>query len=103
MKTVKKDVAAASVGGMLLAFLATQHHNLHMILLTLGLGGSTLAFMQAYPSVRRGMLLVSLAIVALNLRSLRRAGGPGGMRLAVLGFSVLTVVIAAWSVVRLGL
>ncbi len=91
----------ASIGGMVLAFLASQHHNLHMVLLTLGLGGSGMTFMQIYPGIRRGMLLVSLGTVVVNLRSLRRT--RGAIRAAIAGFSVLTLGLLVWSLVRFGL
>jgi hypothetical protein len=88
---------------MALAFLASQHHSVHMALLTLGLGGSGMTFMQIYPGIRRGMLLVALATVALNLRSLQRRPMTSAMRGTVLGFSVLTIALVVWSVIRLGL
>jgi hypothetical protein len=98
-----KAEGTASIGAMVLAFLASQHHNVHMALLTVGLGGSGMTFMQVYPGIRRGMLLASLAMVALNLRSLKRRPMASAMRRTVLGFSVLTIVLAVWSVIRLGL
>lgn len=61
-----------SFGALLLALLASQHHNVHMALLTIGLGGSGMTFMQVYPGIRRGMLLLSVALVAVNLRSVQR-------------------------------
>lgn len=92
-----------SFGALVLASLASQHHNVHMALLTLGLSESGITFMQVYPNVRRGMLLVSFAAVAMNLRSLRRQSPPPSMRLVIVGFSVITVVVIVWSLVRFGL
>ncbi len=86
----------------MLAFLASQHHNLHMALLTLGLGGSGLTFIRLYPGIRRGMLLASLAVVAVNLRSLQRRPATSAMRVVVVGFSVLTVGVIVWSLIRFG-
>jgi hypothetical protein len=88
---------------MVLAFLASQHHNVHMVLLAVGLGGSGMAFMRAYPGIRRGMLIVSLGVVVVNLNSLRRGRVSAAMRVIVMGFSLLTVALLAWSVVRFGL
>ena len=54
-----------SIGAMVLAFLASQHHNLHMLLLSFGLGGAGMSFLTAVPSVRRAMLIMSLAMIAV--------------------------------------
>jgi len=98
---VKKE-GVASIGGIALAFLASQHHNLHMVLLTLGLGGSGMTFMQVYPGLRRGMLLASLTLVAVNLRSLQRHSATSAMRAVVVGSSALTVGVIVWSLIRFG-
>ena len=98
-----KKEGAASIGAVVLAFLASQHHNLHMVLLTLGLGGSGMTFMQVYPGIRRGMLLISLGTVVVNLRSLRRGRTIGAMRAVIAGFSVLTLGLIVWSLTRFGL
>jgi hypothetical protein len=92
-----------SFGALVLAFLTSQHHNLHMVLLTFGLGGSGMTFMQVYPSVRRGMMVLSLAAVAMNLSSLRRRPAPPSIRVLIVGSSVLTVGVIAWSLLRFGL
>ena len=99
---VKKQ-GVASIGGMALAFLAGQHHNLHLALLTLGLGGSGMTFMEVYPSIRRGMLVMSLVVVAVNLRSVRRAPATFAMRALIVGSSGLTLGVIAWSLLRFGL
>ncbi len=98
-----KKEGAASIGAMVLAFLASQHHNLHMALLTLGLGGSGMTFMQIYPGIRRGMLLLSLGTVVVNWRSLRQGRTTGVMRAAIASFSVLTLGLILWSLIRFGL
>ena len=99
---VKKE-GTASVGAMVLAFLASQHHNVHMALLTVGLGGSGMTFIRVYPGVRRGMLLASLAVVVVNLNSLRRRPMTTATRGIVVGFSVLTVALIVWSLIRFGI
>lgn len=48
------------------------------------------------------MLLASLAVVAVNLRSLQRRSAAPAMRVVVVGFSVLTVGIIVWSLIRFG-
>ena len=59
--------------------------------------------MQASPSIRRGMLIMSLVVVTVNLRSVRRAPVTFPMRALVLGVSGLTLGFVAWSLVRFGL
>jgi hypothetical protein len=98
-----KTEGTASIGAMALAFLASQHHNIHMVLLTLGLGGSGMTFLQVYPGIRRGMLLASLVVVALNLRSLKRRPMTSVMRRLVVIFSVLTAALVVWSLARFGI
>ncbi len=62
-----------------------------------------MTFMQVYPGIRRGMLLASLAVVVLNVRSLQRRPATSAMRVLIVGFSVLTVGVAVWSLIRFGL
>jgi hypothetical protein len=95
-----KRAGIASAVGVVLAFLASQHHNLHMLLLSLGLGGAGGSLMQGFPGIRRAMLIVSLVIVAASLVSLRRAGT--GHRTLVVVSAVVTTALIAWSVLRIG-
>ena len=99
--SVKRE-GATSIGGLLLAVLASQHHNLHMILLAFGLGGAGMTFVQAYPGIRRVMLLLSLGMVALNLLSLRRRQMTVAMRVMVGFFTLLTLALVVWSFTRFG-
>ncbi|MDR7418166.1 MAG: hypothetical protein QN178_04560 [Armatimonadota bacterium] len=93
----------ASLAAALLAFAASQHHNLHMVIIALGAGSAGSTLMQGYPMVRRAMLLVSIGVVALNLRSLRRRPPSPGMRWWILGVSALTLALVIWSTARFGL
>ncbi len=95
--------SAASFGATLLALLASQHHNLHMALLAIGLGGSAMTVMQLYPSVRRVMLLASITMVAVSLRAARRGRAPSAIRAVTVGFAALTMGIIGWSLIRFGL
>ena len=99
---VKRE-GIASIGAVVLAFLAGQHHNLHMLLLALGLGSAGMTFIQAYPVIRRGMLLLSLAMVVLNVRSLGRRTMSPGMRVAVVVFNALALGAIVWSLRTFGL
>ncbi len=92
-----------SVGGAVLALLASQHHNLHMLILAFGLGGAGMTFMQAYPGIRRVMLLLSVGTVALNVVSLRRTSMTAAMRALVGGFTLLTAALIAWSLLQFGI
>jgi hypothetical protein len=74
-----------------------------MLIMALGLGGAGATFMQAYPAVRRVMLLISLTMVAVNAVSLRRGAMSARMRLWVVFFSILTLVLVVWSVIQFGL
>ncbi len=78
-----KREGITSIGAVVLAFLAGQHHNLHTLLLALGLGSAGMTFIQAYPVIRGGMLLLSLGMVVLNVRSLRRRTMSPGIRVVV--------------------
>jgi hypothetical protein len=90
------------IGAAVLAFVASQHHNIHMLAIALGLGGAGASFMQSYPAIRRVMLLVSIGMVVFTLISLRRRPVSPGMRVWVVLFSILTIGIVVWSVARFG-
>lgn len=96
-----KRAGVASTGGIALAFLTSQHHNLHTLLLALGLGGAGMTLMQSFPDLRRAMLLLSLAMVAVSLSSLRHHAAAG-RRTLILASAVVTIGLVAWSVLRLG-
>lgn len=86
----------AGAGAFAAAFLANSHHSLHMLLLSLGIGGS--AFFLA-PSLRLGMVLVSLAMTGAGIwwlwRHPRRSQVEGWAILASLYASILLI---AWTV-----
>jgi ATP-dependent protease HslVU (ClpYQ) peptidase subunit len=104
----KEDVAMSkegltSVGAVVLAFLASQHHTLHMMLFTLGLGGAGMSFMTMFPIVRRVMLLMSLSMVGLMVYHARDTRRPISMRIMI-GVSILvTLGLVGWSVLQFGL
>jgi hypothetical protein len=96
-----RPAGISSAAGVVFAFLASQHHNLHMLLGSLGLGGAGLSLTQNFPGIRRAMLLVSLTMVAAGLFTLRRRAGATH-RVFVLTSTALTIGLVAWSVVRFG-
>jgi hypothetical protein len=91
-----------SVGAVVLAFLASQHHTLHMLLFTIGLGGAGMGFMTMFPMVRRVMLLMSLAMVGVIVHQVRDPNRPTSMRIMG-GLSILlTLGLLVWSVLQFG-
>jgi len=91
-----------SVGAVALAFLASQHHTLHMLLLAIGLGGAGMSFMATFPLVRRVMLLMSLAMVAVIGYQVRDAKRPASMRITATISIIVTVGLVVWSIIQFG-
>lgn len=97
----KRDLGI-SLGATLLALLASQHHLLHMLLLSVGIGGAGTGLLALFPAVRRAMLLLSVALLGATLfRTVRRPPPLSGLVLMV-GSLVATVGLVAWSVARFG-
>jgi len=93
----------ASAGAVVLAFLASQHHNLHMLLFAIGIGGAGTSFMTMVPLVRRVMLLMSLVMVGVVVYQVRDARRPIRMRVMG-GISILlTLGLLIWSVMQFGI
>lgn len=91
---------AASAGAFLAALLAGSHHSLHMLLLSVGLGGSSLL---VTPALRRAMLALSLVMTGLStwwfLRKLHKACAETVAVFAAIGASLVVLV---WTVVKHG-
>ena len=92
-----------SFGAVLLAFLATQHHNLHMLLFAIGMGGAGTSFMTAFPVVRQIMLMMSLAMVGLMLYWAHDSRRPRLMRIVNIVSIVVTLGLVGWSVSQFGI
>lgn len=92
----------AAVGAPLLAFLASQHHTLHMLLLTLGIGGAGMSFMSHFPLLRRFMLLMSLVMAGVTAYQMLRPGRPARMRTLGAVSVALTLGMMGWSVLQFG-
>lgn len=87
----------------LLAFLAGQHHTLHMALLMGGLGGLAGSdFMTDFPAVRRIMLLASLAMVGVAVARVWRHRASPASRYAGGASAVLALGMIAWAVAQFG-
>ncbi len=92
-----------SIGALLLAFLASQHHALHMLLLAAGLGGASASTMTAVPLVRRAMVVMSLAMVAVMAYQMRDARRPKSVRVMNAVSILGTLGLVAWSILQFGL
>lgn len=91
-----------SIGAMLLAFLASQHHSLHMLLLMAGLGGASVSLMTAVPIIRRVMLVMSLVMVVVMAHQMRDAKRPKSVRVMNAVSIAVTLGLIAWSVMQFG-
>lgn len=98
----KRSTGVTSVAAVLLAFLASQHHTLHMLLFAVGIGGAGASFMTMFPLVRRAMLLMSLAMVALMVYRALDARSSTAMRLVNAVSVLVTLSLVAWSVAQFG-
>ena len=90
-------------GPMVLAFLAGQHHTLHMAIMTFGVGTAGMAFMTAYPDVRRAMLGVSVLVALVAAYRATRPGRPRAMRVTHAVSVATTLLLVGWSVAEFGL
>ena len=69
-----------SIGSVALALLASQHHTLHMLVLSFGPGTAGMSFMTMYPNIRRGMLTIALLTAGFAAYQASRRGRPRWMR-----------------------
>jgi hypothetical protein len=94
---------ALSIGAVVLAFLASQHHTLHMLMLVFGLGGAGASFMTTAPLLRRAMLLMSLVMVGVIAYQIRRSDRARSFRISGAISIVLTLGLIGWSIANFGL
>ena len=73
-----------------------------MLLISVGIGGAGASFMTMFPLVRRGMLLMSLAMVALMAYRALDARSATAIRLFNAGSVVVTLGLIGWSVQQFG-
>jgi hypothetical protein len=92
-----------SVGTVVLAFLASQHHALGMLLLAGGIGGASASVMTTVPLLRRAMLAVTLVMVAVMAYRTWDARRPKAARVTNAVSIVLSLGLIGWSVTRWGL
>lgn len=91
------------LGAVLLAFLATQHHNLMMLLFAVGLGNAGMSLVTELPLVRDVMLGISLAMVTVIGYQILRPNIPTAMRIRGTLSILVTLGLAGWSVLHFGL
>lgn len=91
-----------SITAVVLAFLATQHHNL-MLLLAIGLGDAGMSFMTAVPLVRRAMLLLSLVMAAAIGYRIADFKQARSIRITGAISIIVTIGLAIWSITQFGL
>ncbi len=92
----------AAIGAPLLAFLASQHHTIMMGLFAFGLSDTAMSFMTAAPLVRDAMLGMSLAMVAVVAWQIKDRRRPRPMRVAGAVSILVTLALAAWSIIQFG-
>ena len=102
-KATRERTLATSVGSVALAFLASQHHNLMMLMFAVGLSTAGMGAMTEFPMVRRLMILMSLVVAGVTAYHLAIRHRPLGMRLLGVGSVVLTLGLLGWSVSQFGL
>ncbi|MGO9644298.1 MAG: hypothetical protein ACLPY5_06070 [Candidatus Bathyarchaeia archaeon] len=92
-----------SAGAVVLAFLASQHHNLVMLLFVLGFSGAAgMSLMTAFPILRRGMLLMSLLMTALTFYIMMRHKQPRVVRIMSALSIPLSFALILWTVYKFG-
>jgi hypothetical protein len=92
-----------SACAVVLAFLGTQHHNLMMFLFAVGLGNAGMSLMTELPLVRDVMLGMSVVMAAVIGYQISRPGRPMTMRVTGALSIFVTLGLAGWSVLHLGL
>lgn len=99
---MQQKATLTSVGSVVLALLASQHHNLHMLLFAFGMSAAGMSFMTTFPMIRRVMLLMSLVMVGITLYQFSSPKRPASMRIMAALSVILTLGIMAWSVSEFG-
>lgn len=101
--TIMRREWLLSAGGVALAFLGTQHHNLMMLLFAVGLSDVGMSLMTKMPLLRDAMLLMSLVIAVTIAYQISRPHRPRAMRITGALSIGLTLGLAGWSLLHFGL
>ncbi len=92
-----------AICAVLLAFLASQHHTIMMLLLAVGLSDAAMSFMTAAPVVRNVMLGMSLAMIAVVAWQIRDSRRPTSMRVVGAVSIATSLGLSVWSITHFGL
>ncbi len=92
-----------AIGSVVIAFLASQHHLIHMLILSVTFGAAGMSAMNDFPLLRRGMMLISLLMVGVTIWQLWRSKRHQTMRVLGAVSVVLTLGLLIWSVSQFGL
>jgi hypothetical protein len=92
-----------SAGAVVLAFLGTQHHNIMMALFAIGLGNAGMSLMTSMPWLRDAMLAMSLAMAAVIGYQISRPHRPMAIQVTGALSILVSLGIAGWSLLHLGL
>jgi hypothetical protein len=105
MNTVSKSQLVTSIGSMILSFIASSHHWLHMaILFVLGSSTSMMASMSSIIWVRRFMIIATLITTIFSLYRLSKHKHMSAVMKSItivsavisLGFVVYTLFTFGW-------
>ncbi len=87
-----------SVGAVVVAFLASAHHWLHMLVMTVGLGHAAAAGMAVSPVLRYGMSAMAVLMTGLSLvHLLRKRHRPRRMVMVVSLSAVISLGLVAYN------
>jgi hypothetical protein len=92
-----------SFGAVVFAFLGTQHHNLMLLLVALGLGDASMNVMTEVPLVRTAMLVLSVVMAGVVGYRISRPRRPMAMRVTGALSILFTLGLAGWSALHFGL
>lgn len=95
--------AVTSIGSVVLAFLASQHHAIHMLLIAAGLGGAGISSVITSPIIRRGMILISLIMTGVTLYRLWRRPCSWVSRMIDGMSAIVSIGLVIWSVIQFGM
>ncbi len=102
-RRLRPGAVLPSLAAWAFAVLAGQHHLLHLLLVSFGLGGAGAGAMTTVPLVRRAMLLLALVLSAMTMVRLRRRPAARGARLVGAASILVTFGLIARSVILYGL
>lgn len=101
--TPSRKAQLTAIGSVVVAFLASQHHLIHLLILLVTFGSAGMSAMGAFPLLRRGMLLMSLLMVGVTIWQMWRWKRFRAMNVLGAMSVVLTLGLVIWSISQFGL